>query len=119
MKLIGPLHSSVELIGKLFRLLGADAVVFPTYGGRFGYSPETCALLAGNARGAWGDVHGGMRGSIPVPAGGMTLERVGEQLDFYGPETMLLIGGSLLLARARLTEATAAFTDAVARHTYG
>jgi ribulose-bisphosphate carboxylase large chain len=34
------------LIGKLFRLLGADAVVFPNHGGRFGYSPETCGRLA-------------------------------------------------------------------------
>jgi ribulose-bisphosphate carboxylase large chain len=103
------------LIGKLFRLLGADAVVFPTYGGRFGYSARTCAALAANARGAWG----GMPGSAPVPAGGMTLARVAEQLDFYGPETMLLIGGSLLLARERLTEATAAFTRTVAHHPYG
>ena len=30
------------LFGKLFRMLGADAVVFPNHGGRFGYSPETC-----------------------------------------------------------------------------
>src|SRR5207302_5088918 len=30
------------LIGKLFRLLGADAVVFPNHRGRFGYSPDTC-----------------------------------------------------------------------------
>ena len=30
------------LLGKLFRLLGADAVVFPNHGGRFGYSPDTC-----------------------------------------------------------------------------
>ena len=28
------------LIGKLFRLIGADAVIFPNYGGRFGYSPD-------------------------------------------------------------------------------
>ena len=38
------------LIGTLFRLIGADAVIFPNFGGRFGYSPETCRLLAGNAR---------------------------------------------------------------------
>ena len=35
------------LMGKLFRLLGADAVIFPNYGGRFGYTPETCQALAG------------------------------------------------------------------------
>jgi ribulose-bisphosphate carboxylase large chain len=102
------------LIGKLFRLLGADAVVFPSHGGRFGYSRQTCAALAGAARGAW---HG-LRPAVPTPAGGMTLARVGEILDFYGAETMVLIGGSLLEARERLAEETAAFTRAVATHRF-
>ena len=30
------------LVGGLFRLMGADAVIFPSFGGRFGYSRETC-----------------------------------------------------------------------------
>ncbi|HST74083.1 MAG TPA: RuBisCO large subunit C-terminal-like domain-containing protein [Acetobacteraceae bacterium] len=98
------------LIGKLFPLIGADAVIFPTYGGRFGYSRATCRALARNAR---------VASSLPVPAGGMTLGRIGEKLDFYGSATMLLIGGSLLMARERLTEETAAFTRAVAAHRYG
>jgi len=102
------------LIGKLFRLLGADAVIFPNYGGRFGYSPATCRRLGDRARRMWD----GVRPSLPVPAGGMTLERVPEMLDFYGPDAMLLIGGSLLAARERLTEETAAFTRAVAQHSY-
>lgn len=95
------------LIGKLFPLFGADAVVFPTYGGRFGYSQATCRTLADNAR-AIGP------GALPVPAGGMTLARVPEILDFYGPDTMLLIGGNLLDAKQRLTEETANFVAAVA-----
>lgn len=97
------------LIGKLFPLLGADAVIFPNHGGRFGYSEATCARLAAAARAS---------GSVPVPAGGMTLARVPEMLDFYGADAMLLIGGSLLAARERLAEATATFTTAVARHPY-
>src|SRR4029077_18999968 len=68
------------LIGKLFRLLGADAVVFPNHGGRFGYSPAPGRALARAALAHW---HG-MRPAVPVPAGGMTLERVPEMLDFYG-----------------------------------
>lgn len=107
--------ASPLLIGKLFRLLGADAVVFPSHGGRFGYTRETCTALAANARQDW---HG-LAPAIPVPAGGMTLARVGEILDFYGPRTMVLIGGSLLEARERLAEETAAFTRAVAAHRYG
>lgn len=102
------------LIGKLFRLLGADAVIFPTHGGRFGYTPDTCARLAQAAR---GPLHG-LRPALPVPAGGMTLARVPEILDFYGPDTMLLIGGSLLAAREALTAETAAFTSRVAAHLY-
>jgi ribulose-bisphosphate carboxylase large chain len=102
------------LIGKLFRLLGADAVIFPNHGGRFGYTPEICRCLAKQARAPWD----GIRPSVPVPAGGMTLERVPEMLDFYGPDAMLLIGGSLLAARERLAEETAAFTRAVAQHSY-
>ena len=102
------------LIGRLFRLIGGDAVVFPSHGGRFGYTTQTCTDLAAGARADW---HG-MAPSMPVPAGGMTLARVGEILDFYGPRTMLLIGGSLLEARDRLAEETAAFTRAVVTHSY-
>ncbi len=100
------------LLGRLFRLLGADATIFPNHGGRFGYSPATCRTLAEAARGDW---HG-LAPCLPVPAGGMTQDRVGEMLEFYGPDVMLLIGGGLLAARDRLTEATAAFTRRVHGH---
>lgn len=103
------------LLGKLFRLLGADATVFPNHGGRFGYSPATCQSLAEAARAPWA----GLRPTVPVPAGGMTTARVPEMLDFYGRDVMLLIGGNLLAARERLTAETVAFVDAVAAHPYG
>lgn len=97
------------LLGTLFRILGADAVVFPNYGGRFGYSPDTCRALARAAL----DDRQGLRPCVPVPAGGMTIDRVPEMLDFYGADVMLLIGGALLEARERLVEATAAFVAEV------
>ena len=100
------------LMAKLFRLLGADGVIFPSFGGRFGYSPETCRQLADEALRPWHK----FAPAVPVPAGGMTLERVPELLDFYGRDVMLLIGGSLLSARERLIEETAHFTKAVAGH---
>ena len=103
------------LIGKLFRLLGADAVIFPNYGGRFGYSQETCQAIARGALADWE----GLRPSLPTPAGGMSLDRVPEMLDFYGADTMLLIGGALLASRGRLVEATAEFVAAVERHGHG
>lgn len=100
------------LYGKLFRLLGVDGMVFPNHGGRFGYSVDTCRALAETARVPW---HG-MAPALPIPAGGMTLDRVPDMLDFYGRDVMLLIGGALLLARHRLTDASAAFASAVAAY---
>ncbi|MGO8779929.1 MAG: RuBisCO large subunit C-terminal-like domain-containing protein, partial [Rhodomicrobium sp.] len=87
------------LLGKLFRLFGADVTIFPNHGGRFSYSPETSKAIADEARRPLE----GLKRSMPCPAGGMTLDRVPELLDFYGPDTMLLIGGSLLAAGKRLT----------------
>jgi ribulose-bisphosphate carboxylase large chain len=100
------------LFGKLFRMLGADAVIFPNHGGRFGYSPETCRRLATTALQDW---HG-LRPCVPVPAGGMTRDRVPEMLDFYGTDIMLLIGGALLEAGPQLAAATSAFVTEVKRY---
>ena len=88
------------LLGKLMRLFGADATVFPNFGGRFSYSPETCKALTRAALDPW---HG-LKPIAPMPAGGMTLARVPELLQFYGEDVVLLIGGSLLSARGRLVE---------------
>jgi ribulose-bisphosphate carboxylase large chain len=103
------------LLGRLFRLIGADAVVFPNHGGRFGYSPDTCRQLAHTAL----EARDGLRPCVPVPAGGMSTGRVREMLDFYGADVMLLIGGALLEAREQLTEATAAFVAKVRGHACG
>lgn len=91
----GALRIAPELLlGKLFRLFGADAVIYPNYGGRFSYSEATCTTLAANLRKPWG----ALRSAVPTPAGGMKVDRVGELVAFYGRDVMLLIGGSLLVA---------------------
>ena len=100
------------LLGKIFRLLGADATVFPNHGGRFGYSPDTCRELARAGLSPWG----ALKDTVPVPAGGMTPDRVPEMLEFYGNDTMLLIGGGLLAAGSRMTDEAARFVEKVARH---
>ena len=51
---------------------------------------------------------------MPVPAGGMSVERVPELKREYGADSMLLIGGSLLVAGERLGERSRAFVEAVA-----
>ena len=100
------------LLGKLFRMFGADATIFPNHGGRFGYSPETCKGIADEARRPWQ----ALKRTMPCPAGGMTIDRVPGILDFFGPDTMLLIGGGLLAAGDRLTAEAVALQARVARH---
>ena len=97
------------LLGKLFRLFGADATIFPNHGGRFSFSRETCMAIARAARDPWHDV----RPTFPVPAGGMTVERVDEMLRGYGADTILLVGGGLLAARERLLDRSREFAAAV------
>ena len=97
------------LFGKLFRLFGADATIFPNHGGRFSYSRETCIAIARAAREPWE----GLASILPVPAGGMSVERVPEMVADYGRDTMLLIGGGLLSAGDALLERSREFVRQV------
>jgi len=100
------------LLGSLFRAFGADAVIFPNHGGRFSYSPQTCTAIARAARAPWPDA--ALLPALPVPAGGMSVERVPEIVREYGADTVLLIGGSLLIAGDQLAARSRAFVQAVA-----
>jgi ribulose-bisphosphate carboxylase large chain len=111
--LAGTRISPPALLGKLFRLFGADAVIFPNHGGRFSFSPTQCHAIAAHNRAPW---HG-LRAALPVPAGGMAVERVPEIVREYGVDTMLLIGGSLLMASEALESSSRAFVAAVAKKT--
>lgn len=99
------------LLGKLFRLFGADATIFPNFGGRFSYSRATCQAIARAAR----EPMGAHRPAMPVPAGGMSVERVEEMVAQFGHDCMLLIGGNLLEAGAAMPERARAFAQAVRR----
>jgi ribulose-bisphosphate carboxylase large chain len=57
--------------------------------------------------------------AMPVPAGGMRVERCAEMLDVFGADTMLLIGGDLLSAGPALPARAAAFAAAVRRQSSG
>jgi ribulose-bisphosphate carboxylase large chain len=84
--------SPLALFGQVFKWFGADAVIYPHLGGRFSYSRQTCQSLAAELR----STGHGQRAAFPVPAGGIKTGRVREVLQFYGIDTVLLVGGSLL-----------------------
>jgi S-methyl-5-thioribulose 1-phosphate isomerase len=104
------------LLGKIFRLYGADAVIFPNTGGRFSYSPEVCGGIAANLRST-----SPVMPAFPAPAGGMRIEEMDSVLGMYGADTVLLVGGSLLGApdRHALLERGRQFVGAVQSFTYG
>ncbi|HEY0879021.1 MAG TPA: RuBisCO large subunit C-terminal-like domain-containing protein [Zeimonas sp.] len=101
------------LLGRLFRLFGADATIFPNWGGRFRHTRAECLAIADRAREPLGE----HRGALPVPAGGMRVERIDEIVGAYGIDTMLLIGGDLLRAGDALGERAAQFVRRVRRFT--
>ncbi|TXI12151.1 MAG: transcriptional regulator, partial [Rhizobium sp.] len=78
--------------GTLHRLMGADAVIYPNFGGRFGFSREECVSISA----ACSAELGGLKTIVPAPGGGMTFNRVAEMRAAYGNDIMYLIGGALL-----------------------
>jgi ribulose-bisphosphate carboxylase large chain len=80
------------LLGRLFRIFGADISVFPNSGGRFTFTAAECQDLARAMR----EPLGGLNAGFPSPAGGMTIDKVGAMLEAFGDDTALLIGGALL-----------------------
>jgi ribulose-bisphosphate carboxylase large chain len=103
------------LLGKLFRLFGADAVIFPNTGGRFSYSPAVCAGIAAALRSPSAAMP-----AFPVPAGGMRIEEMDPVLRMFGADTVLLVGGSLLCAPDRevLLARSRQFVDTVKSFTH-
>ena len=81
--------------GTLSRLAGADIVVYVNAGGRFAWSLPTCLELNARLRGPMG----ALRASLPSPAGGVDASDAPAWFERYGPDTLLLIGGSLLAQR--------------------
>jgi ribulose-bisphosphate carboxylase large chain len=97
------------LFGKLFRAYGADAVIFVNFGSRFDAGEERCRRLTENLVAPWA----GMLPSLPIPGGGIDIERAGSVAKFYGPDSMLLVGGNLQVEADSIAERSRAFVAAV------
>ena len=79
------------LFGQLNRLAGADAAIFPNFGGRFSFSQEECRAIVEGCNVEMGNI----APIFPTPAGGMSLERVPEMRAMYGRDVIFLIGAGL------------------------
>ncbi len=79
------------IFGTIARLAGADATIFPNFGGRFSFSREQCCEIAAASEAPLGQ----LRPIFPAPAGGLSLARVSEVQQVYGRELVILVGGGL------------------------
>ena len=77
--------------GQLMRYAGADAVIFPNYGGRFTFSKRECLDIAEAGKAPCGP----LKRMFYCPAGGMKLERMSDMIKDYGTDVALLMGGGL------------------------
>jgi ribulose-bisphosphate carboxylase large chain len=82
-------HSA--LFGQIARLAGADASIYPNFGGRFCFSKEECASIAQGTEVAMGN----LKTIFPAPGGGMSLANIPEMLEVYGKDVIFLVGGGL------------------------
>lgn len=83
--------SHYAFYGQLTRLIGADAIIYPNYGGRFSFSREACQAIAAGCSVPMGH----LQSIFPAPGGGMSIERLPDMQEVYGNEVIYLIGGAL------------------------
>jgi ribulose-bisphosphate carboxylase large chain len=95
--------------GLLQRLMGVDSVIFPNFGGRFGFSREECLAIKDGCTAGFGDY----KPVLPACGGGMSLERIPDMRATYGRDVIYLIGGALLRDKGDLVGACQRLVDAV------
>jgi len=83
--------SHQALLGQICRLAGADATIYPNYGGRFSFNRKECQSIVDGAR----TPMGALKPIFPTPGGGMSMDRVPSMIDLYGRDAIFLIGGDL------------------------
>jgi ribulose-bisphosphate carboxylase large chain len=91
-------HSA--LFAQITRLCGADATIYPNYGGRFSFSKEECESIAAETASDMAHI----KRIFPCPGGGMSVESVPDMLKTYGNDVVFLIGGGLFKHGANLVE---------------
>jgi ribulose-bisphosphate carboxylase large chain len=104
--------SHYALLGQLMRLAGADAVIFPNYGGRFPFTRVECENIV---KGLKVDL-GRIKKIFPMPGGGIQIEMLPELSRIYGKDVIYLIGGDLFRHSQDLIESCRYFHDMVVKY---
>lgn len=97
------------LFGQMVRLAGADATIYPNFGGRFSFSRAECEGIVRAAHYPMGH----LKPILPCPAGGMSLANIPEAYQFYGKDVAFLIGGGLFKKGPNLIDNSRYFSELV------
>lgn len=92
--------SHYAFFGQLTRMHGADAVIFPNFGGRFSFTECECREIADGCKAGLGK----LKPNLPGPGGGMTMDRIPYMKNFYGHDAVFLMGGGLFSSGKDITE---------------
>jgi ribulose-bisphosphate carboxylase large chain len=101
--------SHAVMLGQIPRLAGADATIYPNFGGRFSFSQDECRQIVKGCSEPMDNI----KTILPCPAGGINLENVPECIEFYGKDVVLLIGGGLFKHGPNLVENSRYFREIV------
>jgi ribulose-bisphosphate carboxylase large chain len=96
------------LYGTIMRLAGADATIFPNFGGRFPLTQDDCNDIVTKSREPFGNIPP----IFPSPAGGMELKNINSMLENYGQDMLLLVGSGLFAQGNNLADNCKKFLEA-------
>lgn len=97
------------LFGQFPRLAGADASIYPNFGGRFSFSEQECLNIVRGTESPMGH----LKDIFPSPGGGMSLTSIPNSLRVYGNEVVFLIGGGLFKGEGNLIQNCRRFRELV------
>jgi ribulose-bisphosphate carboxylase large chain len=103
--------SHYALYGQMMRLAGADAVIYPNYGGRFAFSYDECRQIVEGTQVMMGHI----KSIFPTPGGGMSFEHIADMRELYGNDVIYLIGGGLHRHSGNIVENARFFSQLVQR----
>lgn len=92
--------SHAALYASYARLAGADITIYPSFGGRYGFSKQMCLDVANACRAN----NGFFRPILPSPGGGMKLELAPLLYEMYGRDAVFLFGGGAMRYQDRIAE---------------
>jgi Ribulose 1,5-bisphosphate carboxylase, large subunit len=101
--------SHYALYGQLMRMAGADATIYPNFGGRFSFSQAECRQIVKGTSSEMGH----LKPIFPSPGGGINIKSISTLAKFYANDVILLMGGGLFTSGPDLVKNCRRFKEVV------